>query len=247
MIDLQQYRCAIGCFYWRIQNQSNIDLNSPCNAALRALLVSRRVVEVGKLLYMYDDINIVPLVYYDVAMCYSNILQMYFSFCFQLLLSGDVELNPGPTVYKACPQCSNQVHIRSVVCISCGFVLRSGKRAGRPKCTSSQLGYNVSTGCPVGTTGDTGIVVTECPVGATSSNVSVGCPVGTTRNAGSNVGTGCPIGTTKDAGSNVGTGHPIGTTRDAGSNVSTGRPIGTTRDTGSNVGTGRPIGTTRDE
>ena len=232
MIDLQQYRCAIGCFYWRIQNQSNIDLNSPCNAALRALLVLGRVVEVGKLLYMHDDVNIAPLVYYDVAMCYSNILQMYFSFCFRLLLSGDVELNPGPTVYKACPQCNNQVHIRSVVCISCGFVIRKDKRAGRPKCTTSQLGYNISTGRPVGTISDTGIVVTECLIGATSSNVRVGRPIGTTRDAGSNVSTGRPIGTTRDAGSNVGTGRPIGTTRDAGSNVSDGRPVGTSREEG---------------
>ena len=132
MIDLQQYRSTIGCFYWRVQNQSNIDLNSPCNAALHALLVLGRVVEVGKLLY--SDINIAPLVYYDVSMCYSNILQMYHCLCFRLLLSGDVELNPGPTGYRTCPQCSGQVPIRSILCISCGCIMRKDKRAGRPKC-----------------------------------------------------------------------------------------------------------------
>ena len=244
MIDLQQYRCTIGCFYLRIRNENGIDLNSPCNAALHALLVLGRIIELGKLLY--DDYNVAPLAYYDVALCYSNILQMYHCLCFRLLLSGDVELNPGPTGYRVCPQCSNEVPISSIVCISCGFVLHKGKRAGRPKCTTSQLGYNVSTGRPVGSAGDTGIVVTECPTGATSSNVNVGRPIGTTRDAGSNVGIGRPIGTTRDAGSNVGTERPIGTTRDAGSNVGTGRPIGTTRDAGSNVGTGHPIGTTRD-
>ena len=261
MIDLQQYRSTIGCFYWRVQNQSNIDLNSPCNAALHALLVLGRVVEVGKLLY--SDINIAPLVYYDVSMCYSNILQMYHCLCFRLLLSGDVELNPGPTGYRTCPQCSGQVPIRSILCISCGCIMRKDKRAGRPKCTTSQLGYNVSAGRPIGTTRDAGSNVstgrpvvttndtsnigTEHPVGTTrDAGSNVGRPVGTTRDAGSNVGTGRPIGTTRDAGSNVGTGRPIGTTRDAGSNVGTGRPIGTIRDAGSNVSTGRPIGTTRD-
>ena len=202
----------------------------------------------------YDDYNVAPLAYYDVALCYSNILQIYHCLCFRLLLSGDVELNPSPTGYRVCPQCSNEVPISSIVCISCGFVLRKGKRAGQPKCTTSQLGYNVSTGRPVGTTGDTGIVVTECPtssnvsvgrpVGTTGSNVGTGHPIGTTRDAGSNVGTGRPICTTRDASSNVGTGRPIGTTRDAGS---TGRPVGTTRDTGSNVSDGRPVGTSREE
>ena len=220
MIDLQQYRCTIGCFYLRICNQSGIDLNSPCNAALHALLVLGRIIELGKLLY--DDYNVAPLAYYDVALCYSNILQIYHCLYFQLLLSGDVELNPGPTGYRVCPQCSNQVPISSIVCISCGFVLRKGKRAGRPKCTTSQLamGYNVSTGRPVGTISDTGIAVIECPIGATSSNVSVGRPVGTTRDAGSNVGTGRPIGTTRDAGSNVSDGRPVGTSREEGGGTS---------------------------
>ena len=40
-------------------------------------------------------------------------------------------------------------------------------------------------------------------------NVSAGCPIGTTRDAGSNVGTVRPIGTTRDAGSNVSTGRPM--------------------------------------
>ena len=154
--------------------------------------------------------------------------------CLIILCHGDIELNPGPTGYRACPQCHTQVPIRSLVCSSCGFVIRTTKRPGRPQGTNSAIGYSVGTGRPVGTTKDAG------------SNVGTGRPVGTTKDAGSNVGTGRPVGTTRDAGSKVGTGRPVGTTRDAGSNVSTGRPIGTSRDAGSDVSTGRPIGTTRD-
>ena len=126
MIDLQQYRSTIGCFYWRVQNQSNICLNSPCNGALHALLVLGRVVEVGKLLYSH--INIAPLVYYDVSMCYSNSLQMYHYLCFQLLLSGDVDQFPPDTE-----------HVLSVVVkcllgpyyvLSCSCIMRKDKGAG---------------------------------------------------------------------------------------------------------------------
>ena len=69
MIDLQQYRSTIGCFYLRIQNESSIYMyfNSPCNAALHALLVLGRIVEVGEIL-LYGNVNIAPLVYCDVAL-----------------------------------------------------------------------------------------------------------------------------------------------------------------------------------
>ena len=31
----------------------------------------------------------------------------------ELLLSGDIETNPGPNVYKDCPVCGKAVHVRS--------------------------------------------------------------------------------------------------------------------------------------
>ena len=80
MIDLQQYRCSIGCFNLRIQKESSLNTCSPCNAALYALLVLGRIVEIGKILY--SDVTTAPLTYYDVALCYSNILQTYESLCF---------------------------------------------------------------------------------------------------------------------------------------------------------------------
>ena len=36
-----------------------------------------------------------------------------------LLLSGDIEQNPGPVVNKICPLCKESVHIRKTVC-KCG-------------------------------------------------------------------------------------------------------------------------------
>ena len=76
---------------------------------------------------MYDNVNVAHLAYYNVALCYSNILQMYHCLCIQLLLSGNVELNPEPTGYRTCPQCSDQLPIRS---ISCGCIMCMDKRAG---------------------------------------------------------------------------------------------------------------------
>ena len=248
MIDLQQYRYSIGCFSLKSQSY---DVCSPCNIALYTIIILGRVVEIVQVLY--KDANIAPLAYYDVLSCYNDVMHMYYCLCCRLLLSGDVELNPGPTGYRQCPQCNNQVHIKRLVCVSCGYALRN-KGKGRPIGTTSQLGYRVSTGRPgtthTGSTSDINIGHPGRPVGTTrdaGSNVGTGRPSGTTRDAGSNVGTGRPSGTTRDAGSNVGTGRPSGTTRDAGSNVGTGRPIGTTRDAGSIVSTGRPIGTSRDE
>ena len=216
--------------------------SSPTFVALSALVVWRRVIELGQVLH--SDVRVAPLAYFDLLLCYSNVYQIYSILFSRLLLCGDVESNPGPTGYRSCPQCGANVSIRSIAC-SCGYVFRKGKGkgSGRPKShpvgrpigTTRSAGYNVGTGRPAGTTRDAG------------SDVSIGRPIGTTRDTGSNVSTGRPIGTTRDAGSNVSTGRPVGTTRDAGSIVGTGRPVGTTRDAGSNVGTGRPVGTTREQ
>ena len=77
-----------------------------------------------------------------------------------LLLSGDVETNPGP-VTKVCPACSRSVHIRKTVC-DCGNVLISKKCATSvcPNCstlvnirmaTCSKCGYalNNDKPCPI--------------------------------------------------------------------------------------------------
>ena len=56
-----------------------------------------------------------------------------------ILLSADIEVNPGPvTRIKACPKCHVLVHIRKLVC-KCGHIFRKSKNAcvsiaSCPKC-----------------------------------------------------------------------------------------------------------------
>ena len=85
-----------------------------------------------------------------------------------LLLSGDVEVNPGPKGMKLCPKCKGFVTHRQNVC-KCGYVCKKASRsAGRPAGTTRAEGFSVSTGRPVGTTLSEGF------------NISSGRPSGTT-------------------------------------------------------------------
>ena len=77
-----------------------------------------------------------------------------------LIISGDVELNPGPTAstsfitdepkadhcaqrfYTACSSCNHLVHVRQRKCKHCGFALQ--RRAGRPTGTTAEAGFHVS-------------------------------------------------------------------------------------------------------
>ena len=137
--------------------------SSPTFVALNALVVLRRVIEIGQVLH--SDVRVAPLAYFDLLLCYSNVYQIYSILCSRLLLCGDIESNPGPTGYRSCPQCGANVSIRSISC-SCGYVFRKGKGkgSGRPKShpvgrpigTTRSAGYNVGTGRPVGTTRDDG-------------------------------------------------------------------------------------------
>ena len=169
MIDLQQYRATIGCFNLKVQCMLDSARSSPTFVALSALVVWRRVIELGQVLH--SDVRVAPLAYFDLLLCYSNVYQVYGILCSRLLLCGDVESNPGPTGYRSCPQCGANVSIRSIAC-SCGYVFRKGKGkgSGRPK--------SHPVGRPIGTTRSAGY------------NVGTGRPAGTTRDAGSDVGTG---------------------------------------------------------
>ena len=139
-----------------------------------------------------------------------------------------------PSFYRACPSCTQQVHVRCMKCKYCSFVLRGD--LGRPTGTTAAAGSNVSDGRPTGTTAAAGFDVSR----------SGGRPTGTTTAAGSNVSAGRPTGTTAATGSNVSAGRPTGTTAAAGFNVSAGRPTGTTAAAGSGIGKspGRRKGTT---
>ena len=60
------------------------------------------------------------------VVCVSSILFMFY---FDLiLLSGDIEVNPGPTTTKTCPKCFLLVHIRKLAC-NCGHIFRKPKSA----------------------------------------------------------------------------------------------------------------------
>ena len=158
-----------------------------------------------------------------------------------LIISGDVELNPGPTgstssvtdepngnadrcaqkLFRTCSNCNELVHVRQKKCKHCGFALL--RRAGRPTGTTVAAGFNAS--------------------------MFGGRPSGTNAAAGFDVSTsgGRPIGTTAAAGFDVSTagGRPTGTTAAEGFKVSSGRPMGTnvTSGYGAGVGGGRPSGT----
>ena len=177
-----------------------------------------------------------------------------------LIVSGDIELNPGPTgssssatdapdsnanqstqstvcqLFRACSSCNGRVHVRQKKCKLCGCVLL--RHAGRPTGTTATAGFNVSLsgGRPMGTSAAAGF------------DVSGGRPMGTSAAAGFDVSGGRPRGTNADAGFDVSGDRPTGTTAAAGFDVSVsgGRPIGTNAAAGFNVSKsgGRPTGTT---
>ena len=80
------------------------------------------------------------------------ILSVVFLFL-QLLLSGDIETNPGPHFYKDCPVCGKAMHVRSKYCLSCGFNLskkiKGISRTWRSSVESSPSGSNNITNIPV--------------------------------------------------------------------------------------------------
>ena len=56
--------------------------------------------------------------FYGFCLCISYVLTIFFQM--SLILSGDVETNPGP-VTKTCPSCNLQIHIRKKICM-CGYI-----------------------------------------------------------------------------------------------------------------------------
>ena len=54
-------------------------------------------------------------------MVYVNILCPKYLFQISLILSRDIEINPGPVINKTCPSCDAQVPIRKKTCV-CGHM-----------------------------------------------------------------------------------------------------------------------------
>ena len=70
------------------------------------------------------------------SVCY--ILNIFFQMC--LILSGDIETNPGPV--KTCPSCDAQIHIRKKIC-TCGYVFNQNYQNLNPFpiCASPSKSY----------------------------------------------------------------------------------------------------------
>ena len=95
MIAVEQWRAVVGCFHC-----SRLCL-SRCNCR------------------QHDNHNTYSSQFSKLK-CLCCLLVLISSYCCSLLLliSGDVEMNPGPT--KLCPNCNVSVHIRTVNCM-CGY------------------------------------------------------------------------------------------------------------------------------
>ena len=259
MIDLAQWRSAIGSFQLKVKCYIGKYTNNAFDS--------------GVLHTVLNDII-------DCAVLHVAQFMMYIS-SMLLLRSGDVEVNPGPVCYVACPNCNMQVHIRKKVCV-CGYRLTKksgtevGKRSGQPLSTTQDAGLAVSTGHPTFHNTEMNVPIghpvnpgSGCYVACPNCNMQVHirkkvcvCGFRLIKKRGIVVGkrTGRPLGTTQDAGFAASTGHPtadinvemnvpigrpFGSTRYAGFSASTGHPTADV-DIELNVPTGRPLGTTRD-
>ena len=108
MIDIHQWRVAIGTFSGSINNKQ-VKRICDCTCADRDEVFCDR----------NEPLHLPPMwlvsIYFGL-----NVSCMFFQI-WLIILSGDVETNPGP-VYRTCPACDTQVHIRRKVCM-CGQVL----------------------------------------------------------------------------------------------------------------------------
>ena len=158
-------------------------------------------------------------------------------------------------LFRRCPGCGADTHIRCISCRSCGGCLRQkSHRRGRRSGTGKAAGFHVTTGRPSGTTLSAGYQVGQSGgrLGGTTKASGYGVgqnggrPTGTTVTSGCEVGRNGrrPTGTTATSGCEVGrnSGRPTGTTATSGCEVGRngGRPVGTTSTAGANVSKGRP-------
>ena len=108
MIDINQWRATIGTFSGSINNKQVISI---CDSTSTDEVFCNRQELPAQ--------HIAPLWFVSIYFGL-NIFCMFFQI-WLIMLSGDVETNPGP-VYTTCPACDTQVHIRRKVCM-CGQML----------------------------------------------------------------------------------------------------------------------------
>ena len=105
MIDTNQWRASIGAF--------NISSKS-----VRTCIHDK--VRCGYDCVEFMEYKVSSTCNYSIAWFLSvyYVLNVVFQMC--LILSGDIETNPGPITTKTCPSCDAQIHIRKNICI-CGY------------------------------------------------------------------------------------------------------------------------------
>ena len=125
MISIEAWRAAVGSFSnnrcgtsFVIYGSNNVNRYHVCVIALLLLPFT-----VFGLVMLLSSMNLKPKCFCaDFSFSTLVFLDIMFAACYYycdrvLLLSGDVELNPGP--FKSCPACNASIHIRRVLC-ECG-------------------------------------------------------------------------------------------------------------------------------
>ena len=105
MIDTNQWRASIGAF--------NIS-----NKSVRTCIHDKVRCGYDCLEFMEYEVSSTCnyLIVWFLSAYY--VLNVFFQMC--LILSGDIETNPGPITTKTCPSCDAQIHIRKKIC-TCGY------------------------------------------------------------------------------------------------------------------------------
>ena len=127
MVTIQQWRAVIGCFMQRSYKDLGIN----------------RIVEYDGQLFKNggrNDNGSHSNLILVVSMGAFIMLSFIFTY---LLLSGDIESNPGPGLYIVCPLCKEKVHVQKCVC-SCGFILKKKTKYGGYK--KKSVGFATTTG-----------------------------------------------------------------------------------------------------
>ena len=139
MIDITQWRAVIGSFHHK-----QVSCDCFINEIPRTPIIE----------CTYESFS-----YYPPSLLVSVCVGLNFlSVIFQLLLilSGDIETNPGPVICKSCPICDAQIHIRKQVC-TCGYVFNQRHRKPDLHVVGCTKGVNVMV---TGSIGE-GIVLRE--------------------------------------------------------------------------------------
>ena len=150
MIDIVQWRASIGAF--------NISSKSVTTSVTTTVSHDYFSVGASELCSHYTVVIWFVSVYYLVNVS-------FYVFC--LLLSGDIETNPGP-IHKLCPQCDRHIHIKKKVCL-CGYVFCKKYRTFT-KVTSPSVNTVNLDACSPDLTQTTGASLSTSPTDVTNTS-----------------------------------------------------------------------------